>query len=314
MSRRPDALVLKRPWLRTKHWVMLAVFSMVDLVVAYFWSTTEPNGWLIAGTLIALSWNYNLVAMFVNATAVSVDQHGISVTHGPLPSPFGLKRSARRADVKQLFAVKHGALYAVRAQLHSSAEPLTLVAPLASAHQAWFIEQQLEAALGIVDVAVEGELAREPVQLAGPAQRGALSGALAALAVPGLVAGGIGLFAFAAHTEVSGTLTTKGDDPWTFAGDDCVSGQREGFGGVTISSGAARGQLLRVVADPVKGHVLVAVRPGQPNRVFDGAGCARFDVRVDRTNTSINDIWAVDGSVSIDCPSVSGQLVFSGCH
>jgi hypothetical protein len=309
-----DALVLKRRWLRGKHWALLAAFSAVDLVVAYLWSSNEPNAWLVIAAVMALSWNYNLVAMFVNHTTIRVNDSGVAVRHGPLPSLFGISKTVAKSDVQQLFAVRHGSLYAVKAQLRSVELPLTLVAPLTSAHQAWFVEQQLERALGIADVAVEGEMAKANWELQGPKQAGTVAGPLAAFAIPLLVAGIVLLFLVMAETEVKGAFDLKGNDPWNFTPGSCISGQRQGFGGVALSSKAAPGHLLRVVSDPVQGNLLVVVRPGQPNRVVDAAGCRTFDVQIQRTSTSINDIWVIDGHVTIDCPDASGAVTYSGCH
>lgn len=42
--------------------------------------------------------------------------------------------------------------------------------------------------------------------------------------------------------------------------------------------------------------------------------CTVFDVKAERTSTNINDIWAVDGRLTIDCTGLSGSVVFEGCH
>jgi hypothetical protein len=135
-----------------------------------------------------------------------------------------------------------------------------------------------------------------------------------ALLIPALIAGVVALFFFIARTEVSGRLQAKGAlGNWTFTPDDCASGQREGFGGVVLSS-SRESKELRLVRDPVRGNLLVVVTPGQPNQVLAGEGCARFQAIANRTDTSINDIWVVQGSLSIDCPDLSGSLKFDGCH
>jgi hypothetical protein len=33
-----------------------------------------------------------------------------------------------------------------------------------------------------------------------------------------------------------------------------------------------------------------------------------------RTSTTINDIVVVEGDAELDCPNVSGQVKFEGCH
>jgi hypothetical protein len=71
---------------------------------------------------------------------------------------------------------------------------------------------------------------------------------------------------------------------------------------------------VRVVRDPVHGSLLVIVSAGRPNVVIAQDSCSRFQVNVNRTNTSINDIWAVDGNLSVECEQLSGSVVFEGCH
>jgi hypothetical protein len=99
-----------------------------------------------------------------------------------------------------------------------------------------------------------------------------------------------------------------------FEPDDCSSGQREGFGGVVLTASAQPGRLVRVVRDPVRGNLVVVVSQGQPNHVLSDRECTRFEVNAERTSTNINDVWVVDGSLTIECSELTGSATFEGCH
>lgn len=309
-------VVIRRRWLRTKHWFMLALFASAAAYVGYLWATVGASGWLVVATLFAVSYNYNLISMFVNGTAVTAAADGVRVQHGPLPSLFARNAAVQKSDIEQLYSAKHGALFAVLAKLKST-ETIRLVAPLITAEQALFVEQRLEMTLGLVDFAIEGELGNDavPVNVDGKQPSGGSSGAALALAIPALIAGIIGVFIVATNTEVSGRFQASGElGSWTFQPDGCISGQREGFGGVVLTASTDSSRQARIVQDPVRGSLVVMASSGQPNRVFDGKACKRFDVNVRRTNTSINDIWAMDGNVAIECGDLTGAVKFETCH
>jgi hypothetical protein len=309
-------LVIRRRWLRSKHWFLLVLFGTAAAYVGYLWATIETNGWLVVGTIFVASWNYSLLAMFVNRTTVSADANGVRVEHGPLPSLFGRKASAAKSDITQLYAVKWGALYAVEAKLRSG-RIARLVHPLATPEQAWFVEQELERALGLEDKAVAGELGDEDrfVGVDGKPAPSASSSAFLSLAIPLLIGGMVALFFMMTGTTVSGRLDAGGAlGAWAFEPDDCTSGQREGFGGVVLSSSKHSGRVVRVVRDPVRGSLVVVADNAHPNQVVSNESCSMFQVDVERTNTNINDIWAVDGRVTLKCKELSGSVVFEGCH
>jgi hypothetical protein len=309
-----ERLVIRRRWLRQKHWFLLFLFAAAGIYVGYLWTTLETNAWLVIGTLFVLSSNYNIAVMFVNSTVVSADADAVTVTHGPMPSLFGRNRSLKKSNIDQLYAAKYGSLFAVFAKLRGGHD-VSLVAPLVTAEQAVFIEQQLERALGLVDRAIAGELGSEGISLDGKNPAGAKAGGFLALAVPLLIAGILGLFFMAANTEVSGRLQASGAlGSWIFEPDDCVSGQREGFGGVVLTASKHPERVVRVVKDPVRGQLVVVASPGKPNHVLSGESCSRLDASAERTSTNINDIWVVDGKMTLECGDLSGSVAFEGCH
>jgi hypothetical protein len=307
-------VIIRRRWLRGKHWFLLVLFAAAAAYVGHLWSTAGASAWLVVGTLFVLNINYSLAAMFLNSTVVTAGAGGVNVRHGPLPSLFARNASAEKSNIEQLYAASHGAMFAVLAKLRSG-QTLRLVAPLATAEQAVFIEQQLERRLGLADFAVEGELESSAVRVDGKRPAGAVAGAALAFVIPAFIAAMLGLFYLVARTEVSGRLNAKGAlGSWAFEPDDCTSGQREGFGGVVLTASAQPERLVRVVRDPVRGNLVVVATKGQPNHVQTGGSCARFDVNAERTSTNINDIWVVDGSLSIECSELSGSVKFEGCH
>jgi hypothetical protein len=314
MTSLPDRLVIRRRWLRQKHWFLLFIIGSGGAYVAYLWTTLPPSVWLVLGTLFVLSWNYNLAAMFVNSTVISATGDGVSVKHSPLPTLFARNTAAVKSQLEQLYATKLGSAFAVEAKLKSG-PPLRLVAPLITAEQALFVEQTLERALGLVDFAVEGELGAAAVNFDGKPPAGARSGATLAVVLPLFTAAVVGLFLLVTSTEVSGRLQAAGVlGNFSFAPDDCDSGQLEGFGGVTLKSSKAPGRLVRVIRDPVRGNLVVVASPGAPNHVISLETCPGLVINVRRGNTNINDVWTQDGNVSLQCPELTGAVTFEGCH
>ncbi len=250
MTTMPDKLVIRRRWLRQKHWLLLCVIGGAGAYVAYLWTTVEPSVWLVLGTLFLLSCEYNLATMFVNSTVISATQGGVSVRHGPLPSLFARNAQAEKTHLEQLYSTTHGSAFAVQAKLRWG-PPLQLVAPLITAGQAMFAEQTLERTLGIVDFAIGGELGGAAVNINGKQPAGARAGAALALVIPLFILAVVGLFLFVNSTEVSGRLQAAAAlGNWTFDADDCNSGQLEGFGGVVLKSSKQPGHVVRVVRDP----------------------------------------------------------------
>ena len=313
MTTTADQVVIRRRWLRQKHWFLLFIIGGAAVYVAYLWAAIGASAWLVVGTLFVLSWNYHLAAMFLNSTVVTANATSVSVRHGPLPSLFARNAAVHKHAVEQLYAAKHGPQFAVLAKLRSG-DPLRLVAPLITAEQAMFVEQQLEKALGLVDVAVEGELGSE-VSVDGKAPAGAAGGAALALVIPAFIVATVGLFLFATSAEVSGRLQAGGVlGSWVFEPDECNSGQHEGFGGVTLGVSSEPGRKVRIVRDPVRGNLVVIAEPGKPNHVISSESCPRLVVNVRRGNTNINDVWTQDGNASLECAELTGSVKFAGCH
>lgn len=107
---------------------------------------------------------------------------------------------------------------------------------------------------------------------------------------------------------------------WEMTPTACYSGERAGFFGVDLAENDDQETLVRIVSDPIDGFSVGTNVPRQDVAVFVSAadGCETFDVDVVRTNTRVNNIWAVDGHALVDCdlPGLSFHVDvnFAGCH
>lgn len=309
----PGGLEIKRRWLRSKHFAFLAVALLLVAGVAHLWSSAfEPAGLRIAATVFASLFALRLVPMFTNSTTIRVLGDHIEVVHGPLPTLMFRNQSVSASQVSQLFAAKWGAVYEVGAELKDGSR-LSLVRPLVSELQALFVEQVLEKELGIVDYEVGGEL--DAANLPGTPARvsSGLGGAIAVGPIVLIIAVVMFLSAFSSSTQ--GSFTLGGDlGDTTFTPDWCESGQLKGFHGVELTSDASPGLTVRAMQDPVRGTLLVVARGGGKPVVITPEECTSLHVRVERGNTNVNDVWAVGGSASADCPALKGTVTFDGCH
>ncbi len=309
-------LRITRRWLRGKHYVLLVVFWGLAAALAYY---VSGHGWSwVTGfaAVVLTSWHYQLLTMFLNRTVIVAGGGRLKVDHRPLPA-LGLfpRIDLEVGQLKQLYAVKHGQNYAVKGEL-TDGNSTMVVAPLVTPEQALFIEQQLEHALGVVDFEVDGELARSmPTQLAnasGPKTGKAALGLLA-LAPVAVGAGIVGLVLTIIETEVSGALSVqRGQERFEFVPVDCSSGQPYGFFGVDVQDAA--GQVVRLINDPVRGPVVMIKPTGRETQPLSLADCDAAEVDIVTTNTTINDVRALDGSVRLACPGIVANMTFGNCH
>ncbi len=299
-------LVLTRRWLRAKHYILGALLACGWAWLGSQWARADDvPGWLVFATLFGVSVAYNVASMFINQTTITATERRIEVEHGPLPSPFAVRRALDRDDAVRLSVEARGALFAIVA-FDANGRETTLVAPLATVHQARFVEYQLCHLWGLAASASDAEDQKLE-------KSGAAAGLLA-LAIPAAIGGTLLFVSELTTAEVSGRLSGgSGKAALEFVPDACTSGQRDGFSGVTLTQ-AASTSVVRVVNDPVKGQLLVVARPGRDNQVLDGQGCQRFELGTKRTDTNVNEIWLVDGRVDIQCAELSGSVSFSSCQ
>jgi hypothetical protein len=60
----------------------------------------------------------------------------------------------------------------------------------------------------------------------------------------------------------------------------------------------------------------VVIEESSPARrtVLGPERCPRFRLAIEQTDTNINEVWVMEGSASLDCDVLSGQVSFAGCH
>lgn len=144
----------------------------------------------------------------------------------------------------------------------------------------------------------------------------------------------VGVFGFmfikgGSCSSVEGQFVSTGEPlgAFTFVPKQCRSGERMDFhGAVLVGEGPNDGGIM-VIQDPVKGQIIKVELPGscQPpdhevctEVTIDKSECSTFKVKVTRTNTTVNDIRLMDGSLELDCKfreggSVKAKLDFSNC-
>jgi len=118
---------------------------------------------------------------------------------------------------------------------------------------------------------------------------------------------------------VTGTLTVDGTE---FAPRHCRSGKlgespppdTPRFDGVDLFVTAGSGRSVRIIEDPTAGTMVLVVEPGEAPRPVDRSACDRFEVDVRDSGALIMEFWGMDGSVDLDCPTVSGQMSFENCY
>ncbi len=313
----PSGLVIRRRWLRGKHFVMLAIITAATGGLAYAWNEYGFQPWMIFALLFVTSWDFMVLGMFVNSTTITAAQGRVTVKHGPIPTILYQGQDVANNQIEQLYAAAWNGMFEVGAILKDKSR-IPLVRPLITQEQALFVEQQLERRLGITDVAVAGEVGSDlplPDEVPAPVPKSVGAGLafLPIVLVPAVLAF---MFFVVMVSEVKGSLEIKGPrlSPVTFEPGDCSSGQRRGFFGVELTPKDGKGPVLRLIQDPVDGAVLAIQEPGKEPVKLTPKDCKVLQIGVTQTNTSINDVWNVEGSAVIECEEAKGSLEFAGCH
>ena len=172
LDARGGELVLTRAW-RSPKFYFMAFFCVIWDGFLFFWyamtlGTDAPLLFALVPVLHvgAGVWlTYFTLCGFVNRTRIVARSDVLTVRHQPLPWPGA--RTLPTAELSQLFTVerehrgKNGTshTYEVTARVSRGAD-VKLIAGLPDQEQALFIEQQLEAFLGIHDEPVVGEVPR----------------------------------------------------------------------------------------------------------------------------------------------------------
>jgi hypothetical protein len=126
-------------------------------------------------------------------------------------------------------------------------------------------------------------------------------------------------------SSTEGAVVSQGQPlgDFTFTPKECKSGQHEGFHGVFLLPEADNGGGIKIVNDPVRNTWVIHVEvPGSCSPTckvvtLDPTKCATYDVAVERTNTTVNDIRLLDGRLNLRCSfedgSASANVKFEGC-
>jgi hypothetical protein len=99
-----------------------------------------------------------------------------------------------------------------------------------------------------------------------------------------------------------------------FTPSSCDSGQLSGFFGVQLGADESPGLTVRLIKDPVQGDLVAIQRSGQAPLLVKPSDCESMRIEINRTSTSINDVWNVEGSAAFACAELRGELKFAGCH
>jgi hypothetical protein len=122
----------------------------------------------------------------------------------------------------------------------------------------------------------------------------------------------------ACKSKASGSFEATGGKlgKWTFKPDKCFSGQRQGYFGVLLKRDGDKKHFIKVAKEPATGKTVVTVGIPGTDKGLILKKCKVLKSNVQRTNTTINDIRCLKGSVEIDCPSAhfKGKAKFDNCH
>lgn len=166
-----DKLEFRYNWFKPKYIVSLLaapIFSYFlvtsDYVIGDFSNFTVS---VIALTIFTLIVVYYSLAKVANTTTIDVTHDELDVKHGPIP--FSKNLQLKKKDVTQLYVTQHRIghryyLYSTTFQINvilTNGDIITLVKGLNSAEQGRFIEHKIEDFLGITDIHVEGEIAKD---------------------------------------------------------------------------------------------------------------------------------------------------------
>ena len=171
IERQAGDLHISRSWRNVGAFALL-VFCLLWDGFLVFWYSHAIGGtgamnmimvfFPIVHVAVGLGLSYFTICLFVNTTHIWVRRTGFEIKHSPLPWPGSALIA--RATISQLFVQerihrgKHSttATYQVLAKIIGSKDKI-LIKGLPNYEQALKIEQEVEAALGLIDHKVEGE-------------------------------------------------------------------------------------------------------------------------------------------------------------
>lgn len=171
LNERANSLEFEYSWYKAKYVISilaapLFAFFLIksEYIIGDFNEFTIPVIILVAASLVII---YYSLAKLLNTTRISVSHDDIRVSHSPIP--FGKNIFLKKEELTQLYVTQHRIghryyLYATTYQINAiltNKEVITLVKGLHLPEQGRFIENKIEDFLGITDIHVEGELAKD---------------------------------------------------------------------------------------------------------------------------------------------------------
>jgi hypothetical protein len=156
-------VVIEWPWVAGRVISAALLLLLIPLVLGRHPPELPARTWIAMAPLLAIA-AYVVAAFCLNRTRLTLIGHLITLEHGPLPWPG--RRCADIQGTTQLFVrqQRHPRRqrpdYELCARAGSSSTPTLIVR---SSHDlVAFLEQELEAVLGITDQPVAGEYGRPP--------------------------------------------------------------------------------------------------------------------------------------------------------
>jgi hypothetical protein len=115
---------------------------------------------------------------------------------------------------------------------------------------------------------------------------------------------------------VAGTFQSSASPlgSWTFSPNQCQSGEHQGFFGVLLHAEGDTAHSVRIAREATGQTIVTVAIPGSDRAmVLRDCQVLRADLR--RSNTSLNEIWGMEGSVEVSCPEAgfSGSAIFGNC-
>lgn len=107
------------------------------------------------------------------------------------------------------------------------------------------------------------------------------------------------------------TVTSPGGARGTVTPTVCLAGDRELFLGADLVDGSA-GLIVRLVVDPLEGPILRVfdrAAPFERSVLFFREGCASFELSLEETGWTINDLPVRRLELAIDCESEEGAAI-----
>ena len=116
--------------------------------------------------IVGLGVAYYVLALFLNTTYIGINRYDLRVEHSPIPMPFFKTHEIPVQDIEQLYIERYVAsktngrpdyAFALFVKKRKIENPIKLMKGLKTKEQGRYIEQEIEAFLGLEDKKMENE-------------------------------------------------------------------------------------------------------------------------------------------------------------